>query len=830
MATVTPADLATQITEYVASVAVRDGLFYSWMTGAADGGVNHDGVFPLTDLSGFTRYLESPAKIMAQATTGFAQRFATKADLEAATASSYIPGTMVLVYADADNTKNGPYVRVAGGGWQYAQWFYDSLAQVIQSSVNNGLANVQTSVTNGIATIQASLASQLSQAAASANSAQTAQALSETAKAQSEAARDIAINATALKVNIGDPVSKLSETDVSKILTGGERTRLGLLQKQSVSQSKSFLPLTNWIGPLTRSPLLVDASFNELLGLDVAPADGGSVYRGHLINFLKAPFFAVQSFKNGARDLYTISRWSGSATKAPFWADKSGNELLGADIAPSNGWSFYRGHFLSWLFSGSIAKRLVSAALPALSTVAIWSGSTTKSPFWTDRSGNLLLGANNAPSDGVSVFEGYFVDYMLSKSGSGTSYVSSPVMLSVADKVPVPTSGSWLGLPVYGQSLSVGAQGQPVLTVSQNYANITFTGGVKSSSTSDKAATRALYEEALGENNATGTNRGETVSSTMANFTTKRYIANNGFAPTDCVIFAFNPGQGGTAIAGLSKGSSPYNRLLAQVQSAYNLAVAAGKTFVVSAVPWIQGETDADNGTTYAAYLAAVKQLVVDLNADIKAITGQTSSIHLFLCQTAYKSATQSQIALAQLQAVREHSLIHLITNYGFLPYNGDKTHSTNVGYIWLGHYLARAFYQLTALAQKPDCIMPISATYNGSSARVKFRTPTKLKLPSTATQTGWGFKASDDTGTLTVTAATISNTGDEVILTFNRAVGANLQIRYSLDYLAANNISGGAAGDLTDSTSDIASINGSTYSLVHRAPAFQLSAYFVET
>src|SRR3954462_8849400 len=105
MTTVTPADLATQIADYVAKVATRDGLFYSWMTGAADGGVNHDGVFPLTDLSGFTRYLESPAKIMAQATTGFAARYASKALMDAVT--TYPAGTMVLVYGDTTTANNG---------------------------------------------------------------------------------------------------------------------------------------------------------------------------------------------------------------------------------------------------------------------------------------------------------------------------------------------------------------------------------------------------------------------------------------------------------------------------------------------------------------------------------------------------------------------------------------------------------------------------------------------------------------------------------------------------------------------------------------------------
>jgi len=198
MVDVTPSDLAAQIADYVAKVAVRDGLFYSWMTGAADGGVNHDGVFPLTDLSGFTRYLESPAKIMAMATTGFASRFATKADLDGADANGFIPGTMVLVYADPDTAKNGPYVRVGGSGWQYAQWFYDSLAQVVGTALTSALAQISAATTASTT----SLSSVISTATTAFND-----LLLQTTNARdlAVAARDLAIANSQLPANNSNP-------------------------------------------------------------------------------------------------------------------------------------------------------------------------------------------------------------------------------------------------------------------------------------------------------------------------------------------------------------------------------------------------------------------------------------------------------------------------------------------------------------------------------------------------------------------------------------------------------------------------------------------------
>lgn len=61
MAVTTTAELASQIEDFVASVSVRDELFYEWQTGSADGGPNGDGTYPLTDFTGFTRLLKSPA-------------------------------------------------------------------------------------------------------------------------------------------------------------------------------------------------------------------------------------------------------------------------------------------------------------------------------------------------------------------------------------------------------------------------------------------------------------------------------------------------------------------------------------------------------------------------------------------------------------------------------------------------------------------------------------------------------------------------------------------------------------------------------------------------
>ena len=612
------------------------------------------------------------------------------------------------------------------------------------------------------------------------------------------------------------------------------RTQTGSQPMSTVSgllaQFAALLNLTKWTGSGTRAPLWLDGANNELLGIDTAPADGLSFYRGHFTDWLRSNLPTSAALGARLKPLGRIVAYVGSTTRSPFWVDGANNELLGADIAPVDGVSYYRGHMIDWLRSNILtdagfAKRLTTGLSP-LARLISWTGSATRSPLIIDAANNLLLGANAAPADGVSYYEGHFQDYLLARAGGGTtSYV--PLPLASSEKPTLDMGTSFLGYISYGQSLSVGAAGQPPLSTVQPYSNKMLTGGVKGTG----AGFVPLVEDTTWEGGATsGNNRGETVCSGAANYACKLYTLGAGADPNSLMIWSGAPGQGGTPIAGLSKGTAPYNRLIAQVTNAKAAAVAAGRTLNIAGVSWIQGETDLDNGTTRSTYLAALLQLIADLNTDIVAITGQASPVHLLLFQPAYKAAAPTvanSIQLAQMDAVAQSARIHFIANYAFLPYNADKTHSTNVGYNWLGHYAGRALKQLVIDGAKPDCIWPKSATVNGTTLTIKLRTPTRLAL-SGPVQTNYGFKVVDDAGTLTLSNIRIVGV-DTIQITLSRALGTNPVVRYALDYCAANNISSGGCGDLTDSTTDTCVINGATYSLAHRAPAFLLNIYTVE-
>ena len=95
-------------------------------------------------------------------------------------------------------------------------------------------------------------------------------------------------------------------------------------------------------------------------------------------------------------------------------------------------------------------------------------------------------------------------------------------------------------------------------------------------------------------------------------------------------IASFSSGQGSTPISGLVKGTTLYNNLISAITTAYNNR--ARNAMIIPAFCWVQGEGDTNNGVDY--YYNALSQLRVDLDADIKAITGQSEDVHCILYQT----------------------------------------------------------------------------------------------------------------------------------------------------------------------------------------------------
>jgi len=378
----------------------------------------------------------------------------------------------------------------------------------------------------------------------------------------------------------------------------------------------------------------------------------------------------------------------------------------------------------------------------------------------------------------------------------------------------------------YGQSLSVGATATTILSVSQPYYNTTFNTGPRQ----DTAATGVVpLVEQFNNPSADGyTNRGETHCSGMANYASLTMLKENGINPQEHIIFASTAGHGGYTIDQLKKGSAWYSVLLDHVTKAKSLN--AGKSYHVPVVPWIQGENNAVSGglqTPYTTYKAALARLQTDVDADIKAITAQVDPVRFITYQMSYAAATWPDIAKAQLDLARENDNFMLATPMYHFPYAGDRVHLTNIGYKWMGAYFGRAYKQYMIDGRKPDFINPLSAYLKDNKIYIKFDVPTlPLQIDTTtlANTANAGFKVMN--GAAEVVISDVSASGDTVIIQLASAPTSDVKVRYALDYLGAGLIiTGGASGNLRDSTADSIVISGTTYPLYHVCPHFEMTA-----
>lgn len=386
----------------------------------------------------------------------------------------------------------------------------------------------------------------------------------------------------------------------------------------------------------------------------------------------------------------------------------------------------------------------------------------------------------------------------------------------------------WNGLVGYGQSLAVGAQSLPLLSTSQPYSNITFNAGPRSTGAAGDNpgldATKALVEDEIA-NYSGFVNPGETPCSGAANTLSESAAWRAGIDPANLIVLASTAGHGGYRIDELDKAAAWYPKLIEHVQAGADLTP---DTYACNVVFWIQGEADAIAGTTAASYKADLIQLQLDLQADIRAITGQHSPVYLVVMQTTHLATTTgAAIQQAQYEAAVETDEIIIAAPMYHLGRYSDGIHLSNTGSRQAGAHIGDVAATLIAEGVIPDKWECVSAVARGTSLRLKFNAPVLplfLDTSGLASTTDYGFAVSDGTGTLTLSGIAVQN-DDEVVLTLNRSLGASPVLRYARDYMAASgpSISGGASGNLRDSNSATVILGGTTIPLWTPCPAFEI-------
>ena len=231
--------------------------------------------------------------------------------------------------------------------------------------------------------------------------------------------------------------------------------------------------------------------------------------------------------------------------------------------------------------------------------------------------------------------------------------------------------------------------------------------------------------------------------------------------------------------------------------------------------------------TPYATYRAALEQLQIDLETDIKALTGQTTPVFIVTYQLSYGAMTWPDIAKAHLDLAQKNPKFFMSTPMYQFPYAPDKVHLTNVGYKWSGAYFGRAYERLVLEGVEPQWINPISALRTGNSIRLRFAVPApplKFDITKLAATTDNGFRVKDSVGTVAIVSMAVER-GNEVVLELASTPVGVTTVRYGLDYLGIGlSITGGASGNLRDSDPETVVIAGVSRPLFNLCPHFELS------
>lgn len=403
-----------------------------------------------------------------------------------------------------------------------------------------------------------------------------------------------------------------------------------------------------------------------------------------------------------------------------------------------------------------------------------------------------------------------FAGQIVAADGAVTSYTPPPARPSLT------FDGKLQHVVSYGQSLSLGWASSPVLTTSQRHSALKFSGGVRPF---DSGTDPAVIYSSLTP--LTETASGTVYETPMAGMFEMLYDsieAENGYGYQD-IDFRFLgscAGKDGEPIANLTKGSTYYTRFIQQIQYGKTRANAAGWEYRVKAFCWTQGESDYTN--SQATYLAALRQLRTDLQADIQAQTGFNDPLLCIHYQTYSNESNTaaSPASLAQLQAHDEEPTKFALACPVYFM-NSVDVHLTNVTSAWMGAYYGLVYKRVVLeggswAPTKPVRVYSpaantIDVTFNVPSGQLAW------DYEYVAPQPNKGFSVVDGSNALQAISSVEIVGRRTVRITLAGAVPVGARVRYGVRArtgLTADSIAtvrrtfGSACGNLRDTAGDV--------------------------
>jgi hypothetical protein len=315
---------------------------------------------------------------------------------------------------------------------------------------------------------------------------------------------------------------------------------------------------------------------------------------------------------------------------------------------------------------------------------------------------------------------------------------------SAAESASPVKTWDYTGIVGTGQSLSVGAEGNPIPIGQKSDDNLKLSLGAATFPPFDPTSAalslvplvEPIHAYAQVYPSAYPLNiNGETPHTVMADQITslfKQATGGSDYATVHTVV-----GESGQPMSVIDKAAvevddpdagttmgRAYAATLFEAAAIARLASAANKTYGIGAIVLTHGEADASSTT----YEKDMLQLWTDYNHDLPAITGQTASIPMLVSQQHSVPSTTgsgSTSTLAQWHAgvANPGKIVCSGPKYQY-PYFSDAVHLTAPGYEQLGEKYGEVYFQTVVLGQTWQPLQPTSVDRAGTVVTVHFHVP----------------------------------------------------------------------------------------------------------
>lgn len=356
-----------------------------------------------------------------------------------------------------------------------------------------------------------------------------------------------------------------------------------------------------------------------------------------------------------------------------------------------------------------------------------------------------------------------------------------------------------------GQSLSIGAQGTPIIHGTSLPANmLTFAGGVKAIpvAAGGTASATASFKGLVEDTNSpdAGAGRGETGLWSAAYALAEALSVETGSTATHGDFVFSTAGIGGKSLSYFVKSSvatSWWQQVFrGQLLAAKAVADGLGKTYAVPVILWAQGEANSGSTSSVEYYATTLRQLFDDMAAEVQAITGQAHPPHFVTYFTGYgtleghANTTNRAGTLGQLAVVSGALDVHQAAPVYAMPHAADGTHLTAEGYALLGRSFGEALADIIVRGRAPRQIWPVAAQL-GEDLRtisVKYRAPEAgivVDAASIQATANHGFAVRSSAG-VAQAISSVAVSGDVATITLTSPCPDGASVRYACDARAA--------------------------------------------